>query len=104
MWSIFSQILTKDIDIDIDNIYSTDSNWLHIIQFFMQHNHLKKKKKDKVKVKELTLYVRRPQLSPFLGPDAEATYKKGEREKRHPIARLLGWAIFVYPNSDLYST
>ena len=30
-----------DIDIDIDNIYSTYSNWLHIV--FMQHNHLKKK-------------------------------------------------------------
>ena len=28
---------------DIDNIYSTYSNWLHIIQFFMQQNHLKKK-------------------------------------------------------------
>ena len=32
-----------DIDIDIDNIYSTYSNRLHIVQFFMQHNHLKKK-------------------------------------------------------------
>ena len=27
--------------IDIDNVYSTYSNWLHIV--FMQHNHLKKK-------------------------------------------------------------
>ena len=28
------------------------------------------------------MYVRRPQLSPFLGADAEATYKKGERERK----------------------
>ena len=36
-------------------------------------------------VKELILYVRRPQLSPFLGAYTEATYKKGERKRKNHI-------------------
>ena len=35
------------LDEDIDNFYLTYSNWLHIVQFFMQPNHLKKKNKIK---------------------------------------------------------
>ena len=74
--------LDIDINIDIGNIYSTYSNRLHIIKFLCNII-IQSRRQDKVKVEELTLYVRRPQLSPFLGAYAEATYKKGGREREN---------------------
>ena len=53
---------------------------------FMQHNPLKK-------------YVSRPQLSPFLGVNAEATYKKGERERGLKIKLTTGCILKHHLNT-----